>query len=176
MGVSQKYEKEGNHQKSLNIIKNNLGYIKLDNKTKKFKSKVDSYINRTINEIMYDSKPVEIVKEDLTFATKKKTNSSKSYNRKMYRWVKGRIDDRLEYKAKYYQIKITTVNAAYTSQLCNICGNFGDKNNDIFICKCCGKMDANINASKNILKRSKDKEITQYMNYKKVKEILLSRI
>ena len=174
--LAKKYEEEGNYQKSVNIIKNNLGYIKLDEKTRKFKVQTDSYINHVINEMIFEVKPIEIVKEDLTFVTTKKEGSSKAYNRKMYRWIKGRLDERLEYKANYYQIKITTVNAAYTSQICHKCGRFGDRDNDIFICSHCGEMDANTNASKNILARSKDKEITKYMKYMKVKEILLSRV
>ena len=43
-------------------------------------------------------------------------------------------------------------------------------------CKKCGEMNANIAAAKNILSRLTDEEITLYTPYKRVKEILVSRI
>ncbi|MCI1659357.1 MAG: transposase, partial [Lactobacillus delbrueckii] len=43
-------------------------------------------------------------------------------------------------------------------------------------CKKCGEIDANIAAAKNILSRLTDEEITLYTPYKRVKEILASRI
>ncbi|MEE8813274.1 MAG: transposase, partial [Lactobacillus delbrueckii] len=43
-------------------------------------------------------------------------------------------------------------------------------------CKKCGKMNANIAAAKNILSRLTDEEITLNTPYKRVKEILVSRI
>lgn len=173
--LAKKYAKEGNNEKAQNILNNNLGYKKKDKQSRKFKSKVESYINHEINVFIKDSKPKEVIKEDLTFTTKKRDDKSKSYNRKMSQWVKGVLNERLEYKLKYNGIKVTDVNASYTSQVCSKCGRFGIRDNDKFTCLECGTMDANINASKNILKRKDDKEITKYMKYKKVKEILESR-
>jgi len=46
-----------------------------------------------------------------------------------------------------------------------------------FNCKHCGLcIDKDINAAKSILKRMSDSEITLYTSYKRVKEILLSRL
>ena len=173
--LAKKYTEEGNDKKAQNILKNNLGYKKKDRQTRKFKARVESYINHEINVFIKDSKPKEVVKEDLTFTTKKRDKKSKAYNRKMSQWVKGVLDDRLEYKLQYNGIKVTDINASYTSQVCNKCGRFGIRDNDLFTCPHCGTMDANINASKNILKRKDDKEITKYMKYQKVKEILENR-
>lgn len=173
--LAKKYTKEGSTQKASNILNNNLGYKKKDNQTRKFKAKVESYINHNINIFIKEAKPVEVVKEDLTFVTKKRDDKSKSYNRKMSQWVKGVLDNRLEYKLQYNGIKVTDINASYTSQVCSECGRFGIRDNDLFTCHHCGTMDANINASKNILKRKNEKEITKYMRYKKVKEILENR-
>ena len=94
----------------------------------------------------------------------------------MSRWVKGYIDERLEYKAGCWNITVTVINPAYTSQYCHICGQHVDRNNDTVKCPSCGTLDANINAAKNILHRKHDKEITLYTPYKKVKEILDKRI
>ena len=174
--LAKKYTEEGNDKKAQNILKNNLGYKKKDRQTRKFKARAESYINHEINVFIEDSKPREVVKEDLTFTAKKRDKKSKAYNRKMSQWVKGVLDKRLEYKLQYSGIKVTDINASYTSQVCNKCGRFGIRDNDLFTCPHCGTMDANINASKNILKRRDDKEITKYMKYQKVKEILENRV
>lgn len=173
--LAKKYAKEGNDKKAQNIIKNNLGYIKKDNQTKKFESQVESYINHSINQFIKDAKPMEVIKEDLTFTSKKRDKKSKMYNRKMSMWVKGVLNDRLEYKLKYNGIKFTDVNPAYTSQTCHNCGQFGIRDNDLFTCPKCGTMDANINASINILNRKDDKEIKLTTSYKEVKNMLESR-
>ena len=173
--LAKKYAKEGNDKKAQNIIKNNLGYIKKDRETKKFKAKTESYINHSINQFIKDAKPMEVIKEDLTFTSKKRDKKSKAYNRKMSMWVKGTLNDRLEYKLKYNGIKFTDVNPAYTSQTCHKCGQFGIRDNDIFTCPKCGTMDANINASINILNRKDDKEIKLTTSYKEVKNMLESR-
>ncbi len=59
---------------------------------------------------------------------------------------------------KIYNIKITEVNPAYTSQTCSKCGYIDKRNRksqEVFICGFCGKkQNADINASKNILARS----------------------
>ena len=46
----------------------------------------------------------------------------------------------------------------------------------MFTCDNCGEIHADINASMNILDRKYDKEIKMFTSYKKVKEILESRI
>ncbi len=46
----------------------------------------------------------------------------------------------------------------------------------MFVCPKCNKVHADINASKNILNRKYDKDITLYTNYKKVKDILEKRV
>lgn len=173
--LAKKYKQEGNDSKANNILKNNLGYKKKDRQDDKFKSKLKSYINSEINRFMVESKPKEVVKEDLSFVSKGSHNKGKKYNRKMSQWIKGYIDERLEYKLSYHSIVLLDVNPAYTSQVCNICGRFGSRHNEKFKCEKCGVMDANINASKNILARKYDKEISKYTSYKEVKKILESR-
>ena len=68
------------------------------------------------------------------------------------------------------------VNAFYTSQTCHESGEFGNRKGDLFECKSCGKMHADINAGNNIKHRKDDKEINQYTAYKEVKKILEERI
>lgn len=99
----------------------------------------------------------------------------KSIKRKLSRWIKGYIRERLEYKCDYNSIEFIYINPAYTSKICNICGSFGKRDGDIFNCPECGESHADYNASKNILNRKYDKEISLYTSYKKVKDILENR-
>ena len=94
----------------------------------------------------------------------------------LYLYKDGYIKERLEYKCDYNSIKYTYINPAYTSKMCNICGQFGIRNGDVFTCPKCGKVHADSNASKNILNRKYDKEISLYTPYSKVKEILEGRV
>ncbi|MGL4912296.1 MAG: RNA-guided endonuclease TnpB family protein, partial [Romboutsia sp.] len=169
------YLKDGNIKKATNILENNLGKVKYNHNKLKNDQRVKSYINQSLNMLIETEKPKEIVMENLDFVSWNQTYP-KSVKRKLSRWIKGYIKDRLEYKCDYNNIKYTYINPAYTSKVCSICGQFGQRNGDVFKCSNCGNLHADINASKNILKRKDDKEISLYTKYIKVKEILEKRI
>ena len=173
--LRRKYLEEGNTKKAENILKNNLGKKKYRNNKNKHNETVKSYINKNINEFIKSEKPKEVVMENLDFVSWD-DRYPKSVKRKLSRWIKGYIRDRLEYKFKLSSIEFTYINPAYTSQICSKCGRFGIRNVDLFTCDNCGEIHADINASKNILERKYDKEIKMFTSYKKVKEILESRI
>ncbi|MEG1411422.1 MAG: transposase [Terrisporobacter sp.] len=165
----------GNIQKATNILENNLGKIKYNHNKLKNDQRVKSYINQYLNQLIETEKPKEIVMENLDFVNWN-NKYSKSVKRKLSRWIKGYIRERLEYKCDYNNIKYTYINPAYTSKVCSICGQFGERNSDVFKCSNCGNLHADINASKNILNRKYDKVISLYTKYSKVKEILEKRI
>ena len=169
------YLNDGNLKKATNILENNLGKIKYNNNKVKNDQRIKSYINQSLNILIETEKPKEIVIENLDFVSWDKSYP-KSVKRKLSRWIKGYIKDRIEYKCDYNNIKYTYVNPAYTSKVCNMCNEFGERNGDVFKCSNCGNLHSDINASKNILKRKYDKEISLYTKYTKVKEILEKRI
>ena len=47
--------------------------------------------------------------------------------------------ERIEFKCKVWNVEYKLVNAAYTSQTCHKCGEFGKRTGDIFECENCGK-------------------------------------
>ena len=173
--LRRKYLEEGNTKKADNILKNNLGKKKYRKNKNKHDETVKSYINKNINKFIKSEKPKEVVMENLDFVNWD-DRYPKSVKRKLSRWIKGYIRDRLEYKFKLSSIEFTYINPAYTSQICSKCGRFGIRNGDSFVCDNCGEIHADINASMNILERKYDKEIKMFTSYKKVKEILESRI
>ncbi|MBU5225175.1 transposase [Clostridium senegalense] len=169
------YLDKGYIKKANKIKENNLGKVKYNHNKLKHDQTVKSYVNYSLNQLIKEEKPKEIVMENLDFVNWN-DKYPKSVKRKLSRWIKGYIRERLEYKCDFYSIKYTYINSAYTSKICNICGSFGRRDGDMFICPKCNKFHADINASKNILNRKYDKDITLYTNYKKVKDILEKRI
>lgn len=170
----EKYKENGNIRKAETIIKNNFGNKKYNRNKNRHDSFVKSYINRELNHMLKDIKPTEIVLEDLSFVNWN-DKFPKHIRRKLSRWIKGYIEERIEYKCSLNKIVITKVNAAYTSQFCSKCGSFGKRTNETFTCPNCGNIDADYNGSVNIKNRKDDKEINIYTPHKEVKEILLKR-
>ncbi|GAA0082968.1 RNA-guided endonuclease TnpB family protein [Clostridium sp. CTA-6] len=169
------YLEQGNIKKANAIKENNLGKVKYNHNKQKHDQSVKSYINYSLNQLIKEEKPKEIVMEQLDFVNWN-DKYPKSIKRKLSRWIKGYIRERLEYKCDFYSIKYTYINPAYTSKICSKCGSFGKRDGDIFTCPNCGEIHADTNASKNILNRKYDNDITLYTNYKKVKEILENRL
>jgi len=169
-----KYLKINNNKKANKIKENNLGNIKYIKNKLRHDQTVKSYINHSLNQLIKEEKPTEIVMENLDFV-----NWSGKYpklvKRNLSRWIKGYIRERLEYKCDFNSIKYTYINPAYTSKVCSSCGSFGLRRGDVFTCPKCGNMQADLNASKNILNRKLDKEITLHTPYKEVKKILENR-
>lgn len=170
----KKYTDENNLDKADRICKNNFGRVKYNKQKHKFDCIVKGYINYEIKNMLDIEKPTEIIAENLNFQSWSK-KLPKGIKRKLSRWIKGYIQERLDYITSLRQIKITMINPAYTSQFCHSCGTFGKRNGKTFTCKTCGTMDADYNAACNIQDRKNDTKITLYTPYNRVKEILLNR-
>lgn len=172
----RKHKKNGNHNKVKKLLKYNLGKKKYNKLKSKSTAHIESYINASLNEFIQEQKPSEIVLEDLSFSSWKK-NLPKRTNRLLSSWIKGFVQDRLEYKTELFGIKRAVVNPAYTSQVCSQCGCLGNRSGNRFKCPNCGMgVNADYNASRNILYRKYDNEISLYTPYKRVKEIIQSRV
>ena len=164
-----------------NLEQNNIGKRRYNRRAEASKSTIDAFMNQAIRQLIKFEQPRVLVKEDLTFTRdsspkKEKNRYQRRIRRNLNSWVKGRLNDRLEYLSDKHQVMYVDVNPAYTSQYCPLCGaklnkRYGN-HNQLTSCPSCGKMDANIAAAKNILKRLSDKEITFFTPYKQVKKIL----
>lgn len=168
-------ESAGDFKKAERIRSNNLGKVKYHRQRNKYDSQMKSYINHEIRELIFNEKPTVIVAEELTFQSWNK-KLKKGTKRKLNRWVKGYIQERLSYICSLYGVKLELINPAYTSQICHQCGAFGYRNGKTFTCSEHGVMDADLNAAHNIEHRLNDKLITQYTSYQEVKRILLERL
>ena len=162
-------------EKAERIYLNNTGKVKYNRLKQKHDARVKSYINAEINRLLREELPHTLVVENLNFVSWDE-KMGKNVRRKLSRWIKGYIDERLAFKCSLNNIKYEYVNPAYTSQECHECGCLGTRPTQTkFICSNCGEKNADENASKVIKKRLKDKEIGLYTPYKQVKNILEER-
>ena len=153
-----------------NLEENNLGSKKRISKIGKYKSRIASHINHELNKMLKEEDVEEIVREDLTWRSKKKNVSKKQQNR-FSTWSKGLLLERLSIKLAEKGIKETIVNPAYTSQVCCKCNHLGNRKGKEFKCSNCNlSIDADFNASNNIKKRKFIKEIDIDTPYKEVKK------
>ena len=153
-----------------NLENNNLGSKKRISKIGKYKSRIASHINHELNKMIKEEDIEEIVREDLTWSSKKKNVSKKQRNR-FSTWAKGVLLERLSVKLAENGITETIVNPAYTSQVCCKCNHLGIRKGKEFKCLNCNlSIDADFNASINIKKRKFISEININTPYKEVKK------
>ena len=154
----------------------NLGKQTFDRKYHADRWRLEQIINQALREMITEGHINILVKEDLTFERTKTDKFSKRQNMKLSLWLKGYLDERMEYLMEQYGGTTVDVNPAYTSQYCFECGAHieirkGD-HHEIAVCPEHGEINANINAAKNVRARYDDIEITIYTPYKQVKIIL----
>jgi len=74
-----------------------------------------------------------------------------------YSWAFKDLLEKVTYKAENEGLQVISVNPAYTSQTCSCCGlkeKSNRKTQDLYFCKCGSRMNADVNAAKNILNLS----------------------
>ena len=175
--LAKKYEEQGKVEKANNIKINNLGEKKLSEVKRKKDETNKNFVNKHLNDFFFFERPTEIIHEDLTkLSLDKDSKFSKKLRNQLNHWLKGYLQQRINFKATQNGSDLVAVNPAYSSQICSNCGGFGKRKLDIFTCGCTGEQHADINAARNILARKYDSEIGLYTKYTKVKDILLARI
>jgi len=147
------------------IIGNNFNKIYEDISRKKQRSKNfnqalierDNKINELLNKELPTRGINRIIIEDLK-GIKQGTKGKirKTFNNKLQRWCYSKVVNRLEMFCEENGVYLQKVSPAYTSQTCSSCGEIhkSSRVGESFECISCGeKIDADINASINILHR-----------------------
>ena len=133
-------------------------------------------MNRVVNRIVEVYKPEKFVLENLNFQN---SNMSKQLNRLISNCGLSTLKSKMNSLSVYKGITVEYVNPAYTSQECSKCGNVDENNRKSqskFECQCCGlKMNADVNASRNIIGRTNDVWFSsnKYANKVNIKQHLL---
>ena len=116
----------------------------------------DQLINRTVNELDLTGVTTVVVEDLKNVKKNSKGKIRKRFNNKLQRWTYPKVLGKLASICELTGRSFVTVDPAYTSQKCSMCGHV-DKNSrqgESFLCTRCGtSLDADINAARNILMR-----------------------
>ena len=157
--------------KGIKRLKTDKKFSELTNHLREF---LKNEVNRILNRIIKIYKPAKLIIEKLNFRS---PELSKRMNRLIQNFGKRYIKEKLNRFKEIFGIEIIEVNPAYTSQECSCCG-YVDKNNRkntyYFECKSCGKkLNAQVNGSRNISKRSSLVDVKLYTPKKQVLKVLV---
>lgn len=171
--LEKTHREAGRIKKADNIRKNNLGAKKLTIRREKYQKRLENIAFKAVHSIV--DKSAVVVSEDLTSPISKK-KPWKKYNRRMGAWAKGLLAKALETVCQQRGANHFLVAAAYTSQMDSVTGLLEGKRVDDKFYRINGDvLQADLNASRNVLARLRDPEITRYMSHQKIKQILLAR-
>lgn len=125
--------------KRRHILKFNLGTQKWEAWRRRFRAQIESCVNHAINQMLQDGKPDVFIVEAFGRVFHMEGIPKKIRSR-LSRWVRGVIDERLNFKAAVHGVRIAKVPAAYSSQGCPQCQYVhpGNRNGDTFRCLSCG--------------------------------------
>ena len=165
-----------NSQKAKRIQRRNLGATRQRAASRRDKAGLRDQVNRALNTLFASHPDVGTFHvEALDFLGKKRTRVA---NRRLGRWLKGYLHERLVYKAGLNGVELNVVNAAYTSQCCPRCWFTSSRNRHAaqFKCRSCGFIgSADGVAATNVLKRGSDPAIARLTPATVVRQLLDAR-
>jgi IS605 OrfB family transposase len=129
--ISRKRSGSKNLHKSIAFLRNEINYS----------------LKHDINWARIDNIVIENLKD---------MKRNKKWGKQSHYWPVGYVRTQLKNLSRENGDRLTEVNAAYTSQECNVCGfiHKNNRNNERFLCMNCGnEIDADYNASINIYNR-----------------------
>ena len=151
----------------------NLGTTNQNKFQSKVRATLKTKIRTGVHQIFNSHK--HIVCEDLSQPIRNK-RKSKKINRRLAAWCKGELQQAIEQVSQRCQSVVTLVNPAYTSQVDSRNGTLlGRRDGDRFFTFDGEVLQADNNASTNILHRLTDTEIGRYQKAETVQKILLRR-
>ena len=132
-----------------------LELIKRRKSTSKSSKKTRTYLKNQINYCLKHNIQWDII-DRLIIEDLSDIKSGNKWGKKNQHWCVGYAQEKIKHLSEENDVRLTLVNAAYTSQMCSVCG-FKHKNNrkgEQFLCLSCGhEMDADLNAAINIRNR-----------------------
>lgn len=136
----------------------------MSGREKRFKANVDHYLSAYLSRqknvscyVLEDLKKIsQVPKKGRMSTNPAKVYRSKRYNKWLHSWSPYRFETFLRYKCEACGIDVVTVNPAYTSQICSMCGHIekSARNKNHYLCPVCGHHEhSDLNAAKNIRDR-----------------------
>jgi IS605 OrfB family transposase len=163
-------------EKAKRMRHRNLGTRRTNRRFRRDRAQLRQHVDKALNDLFREQRDVtQLYCEDLAFRS---SPLSRSLNRRLARWLKGYLHQRLIYKAELNGVALSVVNAAYTSQSCPRCWftSSSNRRGERFQCAECGHAgSADAVAATNVLRRGSDPAITRGTPHGDVKHILEAR-
>ena len=163
-------------ERARRMRRRNLGTRRARRQRMRDRAQLRQHVDRSLNQLFGEQRQLaRLYCEDLSFRS---SPLSRSLNRRLARWLKGYLHQRLIYKAELNGVELTVVNAAYTSQSCPQCWftSSSNRHGERFQCAQCGYAgSADAIAATNVLRRGSDPAITRFTSHGDVKHILEAR-
>lgn len=172
--VAENARATGDHAKADRVARNNLGVIKRDRRSSRWKQTVRTTTFRAVHAVV--DKAALIAAEDLTKTFTGRVRRGRDVNRRLAAWTKGVTAEALTNVSERRGSVLTLVNAAYTSQVVPCCGALGQRSGDRLHCTRCRVVwQADHAAAINVLQRVGDPDITLHTPYQRVRRIVGER-
>jgi len=126
-------------------------------------AEIKDYIGEQVNKLKLDDVGVVVVENLNVKNMSKKGKSTKEHRKTLGNWNSRLLFGRLSNRCQENRILMASVESEYTSQKCSTCGEIHkeSRKGERYECKHCGaSLDADYNASLNILNRFLNKEFT----------------
>jgi IS605 OrfB family transposase len=126
---------------------------------------IKNYINQVVNQIEWGNYSVCVTEDitNITQNTKQKRKTNKNTRKLLSHWNQRYLLDRIKLRCEDNRVLFASINPAYTSQTCSVCNHIdsNSRNGEVFKCTHCDIiLDADYNASINILNRYLDGKLT----------------
>ncbi len=172
--IAEKALANGDHATADRIVRNNLGTVKRDRRSSRWRQTVRTTTFRAVHAVV--DKAALVAAEDLTRTFTGRARRGRNVNRRLAAWTKGVTAEALASVSERRGSVLTLVNAAYTSQVVPCCGALGRRSGDRLHCTRCGVVwQADHAAAINALHRVGDPDITLHTPYQRVRSIVRER-
>jgi IS605 OrfB family transposase len=176
LGAYERSIRARQSKRARRIRRRSLGTVGANRRVDRDRAFLRQQVDTALNALFVENSDLALLAvEDLAFPA---TRLSRSLNRRLGRWLKGYLQERLAYKAELNGVELKVVSAAYTSQTCPRCWFTSEKNRrgDRFECGYCGLTgSADAIAATNVLRRGSDPAVTRHTPRAEVRRILEER-
>lgn len=137
--------------------------------SKKTLKQIKDYIGYSVNKLDFESTQCIVLEDIKSSNMLVKGRTNKEFRKTLSKWNHNLLVERIRNKCEINRVDLHFVSPQYTSQMCSQCGEIHkeSRKGELYQCVSCGyQIDADYNASLNIVSKFLDKESTVPSNTK----------
>ena len=160
--VNSQTKKTHFYGKKLRAVRGHYFYLRRNLPNRKTIKKVGNHEKRIVDHELHKISKAIVQEANRTNSTIvlgnlkgiRNNHGGRKFNRKLNGFPHRKLASYIRYKAEWLGMTVLTVNEAYTSRTCSICGGKGIRHNGLFKCQCGAMFNADWNGARNIMKRA----------------------